>query len=121
MREGRSLIPTCRCSKTKPRWACSSTTSCGCRTCPGNPKLRTASGQWFRDIVRASFGSWDPVNQVRHIRDIFAMAPKGSSKTSYSAGLMLSVMMMNRRPRAEALFVGPTQAISDRAYDQAAA
>lgn len=86
---------------------------------PGLPKLRDASGDWFRDIVRAAFGSWDPDAGVRHIRDIFAMAPKGSSKTSYSAGLMLSVMLMNRRPRAEALFVGPTQAISDRAYEQA--
>jgi phage terminase large subunit-like protein len=28
-------------------------------------------------------------------------------------------MLMNKRPRAEALFIGPTQAISDRAYEQA--
>jgi hypothetical protein len=41
--------------------------------------------------VRAAFGSWDAVNQVRMIRDIFALAPKGSSKTSYSAALMLVV------------------------------
>src|SRR5450755_1218865 len=71
---------------------------------PGTQKLRTASGQWFRDIVRASFGSWDPVNRVRHIREILALAPKGSSKTSYSAALMLVAMLMNFRPRAEALF-----------------
>jgi hypothetical protein len=32
--------------------------------------------------VLASFGSWDPERQTRHIRDIFALAPKGSSKTS---------------------------------------
>lgn len=86
---------------------------------PSKPKLRTACGQWFRDIVRASFGSWDAQNQIRMIRDIFLMAPKGQSKTSYSAGLMLTVMLMNRRPRAEAMFIGPTQAISDRAYEQA--
>lgn len=85
---------------------------------PGKPKMRDAAGPWFRDIVRASFGSWDPEGRVRYIRDIMTMAPKGSSKTSYSAGLMLSVMLMNQRPRAEALFVGPTQAISDRAYEQ---
>ncbi len=85
----------------------------------GVPKLRDASGEWFRDIVRAAFGSWDPVNRVRMVRDIFALAPKGSSKTSYSAALMLVSMLMNYRPRAQALFVGPTQAISDRAYDQA--
>ena len=85
---------------------------------PEKPKLGEAAGPWFRDIVRAAFGSWDPAAQVRYIRDIFAMASKGSSKTSYSAALSIAVMLMNRRPRAEALFVGPTQAISDRAYEQ---
>lgn len=86
---------------------------------PGKPMLGDAAGQWFRDIVRVSFGSWDPETQQRFIRDIFAMAPKGSSKTSYSAALMLTAMLMSRRPRGEALFVGPTQAVSDRAYEQA--
>lgn len=87
---------------------------------PDKPKLKDAAGDWFRDIVRAAFGSWDPVARVRHIRDIFLLAPKGSSKTSYSAALMLAAMLMNKRPNAEALFVGPTQKISDTAYDQAA-
>jgi len=45
--------------------------------------------------------------------------PKGSSKTTYSAALMLVAMLMNFRPRATALFLGPTQAIADRAYEQA--
>ncbi|WP_246675136.1 terminase large subunit [Mesorhizobium sp. B2-3-4] len=86
---------------------------------PGKPRLGDATGQWFRDIVSTSFGSWDPVSQQNFIRDIFVLAPKGSSKTSYGAGMALTVMLMNRRPRAEALFIGPTQAISDRAYEQA--
>lgn len=87
---------------------------------PGTPRLGDAAGPWFRDLVRTAFGSWDPVNRTRYIRDILAMAPKGSSKTSYSAGLMVAAMLMNKRPQAEALFIGPTQAISDRAYDAAA-
>jgi phage terminase large subunit-like protein len=86
---------------------------------PSKPKLGAAAGQWFRDIVGAAFGSWDPATQTRYIRDILTLAPKGWSKTSYSAGLMISAMLMNKRPRAEMLFVGPMQAISDRAYDQA--
>lgn len=86
---------------------------------PGRPTLGDAAGQWFRDIVRVAFGSWDPVARVRYVRDIFTLAQKGSSKTSYSAGLMISAMLMNQRPRAEMLFVGPMQAISDRAYNQA--
>src|SRR6185437_7295445 len=84
-------------------------------------KLRDAAGPWFRDIVRVIFGSWFPDRRIREIRDIFVLAPKGSSKTTYSAGLMLSVMLMNKGRNAEALFIGPTQSISDRAFDQAAA
>jgi phage terminase large subunit-like protein len=86
---------------------------------PGKPKLRQAAGQWFRDLVRVAFGSWDPVRAERFIRDVLVMAPKGQSKTSYSAGLMIAAMLMNKRPRAEMLLVAPMQAISDRAYDQA--
>lgn len=85
---------------------------------PGNPRLGDAAGQWFRDLVRAVFGSWDPVERRRMIRDFFALVPKGSSKTTYSAALMLVAMLMNFRPRATALFLGPTQAVADRAYEQ---
>jgi phage terminase large subunit-like protein len=83
--------------------------------------LGQAAGPWFRDLVRVIFGSWDPATRRRAIRDFFVLAPKGSSKTTYSAGLMLTAMMMNKRHNVEALFVGPTQTISDRAYDQATA
>ncbi|PDT58707.1 terminase large subunit [Bradyrhizobium diazoefficiens] len=86
---------------------------------PGNPRLGDASGEWFRDLVRAVFGSWDPVNQVRMIRDFFALVPKGSSKTTNCAALLVVAMLMNFRPRATALFLGPTQAVADRAYEQA--
>jgi phage terminase large subunit-like protein len=90
---------------------------------PNYPRLGApdfAVAPWFRDIVRATFGSWDPITRTNYIRDIFAMVPKGSSKTTNSAGLMLSVMLMNKRPNAEALFIGPSQSTSDRAFDQAA-
>lgn len=86
---------------------------------PGTPRMRDACGQWFRDIVYTSFGSWDAPADIRHIRDIFAMLPKGQSKTTYSAGLCLTTLLMNKRPNAEALFVGPTQAIAENAYEKA--
>lgn len=119
IREGRSLIPDLPLNEAEASMGLAFFDEMKLPDVPGTPKLRGAAGQWFRDIVRASFGSWDPVNRVRYIRDIFAMAPKGSSKTSYSAALMIALMLMNKRPRAEALFVGPTQAVSDRAYEQA--
>lgn len=86
---------------------------------PGMPKLRDACGDWYRDIVRAVFGSRDPATNERMIREVLALVPKGQSKTTYSGGMMIVAMVMNMRPRAEMLFVGPTQAISDRAFSQA--
>lgn len=119
LREGRSPIPELPLFHAEADFALRVFDELQLPDVPGLPKLRDACGPWFRDIVRAVFGSWDPERRERFIRDFFVLAPKGSSKTSYSAGLMLTALIMNQRPRAEMLFVGPTQAISDRAYDQA--
>ncbi|NGO50443.1 terminase large subunit [Allomesorhizobium camelthorni] len=119
IRTGRSLIPDLPLIQSEAEMGLAFYDELRLPDVPGKPRLADATGQWFRDIVATSFGSWDPVSQQNFIRDIFVLAPKGSSKTSYGAGLALSVMLMNTRPRAEALFIGPTQAISDRAYEQA--
>src|ERR1043165_876531 len=120
LRTGRSLIPDLPLITSEADLGLALFDEMQLPDVPGTPKLRTAAGPWFRDIARVAFGSWDPVNQIRHIRDIFTLAPKGSSKTSYSAALIVSAMLMNKRPNAEALFVAPTQKIADTAYDQAA-
>jgi phage terminase large subunit-like protein len=119
IRQGRSLIPDLPLIEAEANLGLAFFDELQLPDVPGLPRMREAAGQWFRDIVRVAFGSWDPVTQLRHIRDIFAMLPKGQSKTTYSAGLLLAAMLMNKRPRAEALFVGPTQAIADNAYDKA--
>ncbi|MER9130688.1 terminase large subunit [Mesorhizobium sp. M0768] len=119
IRTGRSLIPDLPLIRSEAEMGLAFFDELKLPDVPGKPRLGDAAGQWFRDIVATSFGSWDPASQQNFIRDIFVLAPKGSSKTSYGAGMELAVMLMNRRPRAEALFIGPTQAISDRAYEQA--
>lgn len=119
IREGRSLIPDLPLVESEASLGLQIFDELQLPDVPGQPKMRDACGRWFRDIVRVAFGSWDPGAGVRHIRDILAMLPKGQSKTTYSAGLMLTALLMNKRPRAEALFVGPTQAISDNAFDKA--
>ncbi|MGV1867212.1 MULTISPECIES: terminase large subunit [unclassified Rhizobium] len=86
---------------------------------PGQPLMKDAAGDWYRDIVRAVFGARDPETNVRMIRELFALVPKGQSKTTYSAGLMIVGLLMNVRARAEILFVGPTQAIAELAFSQA--
>lgn len=85
---------------------------------PGKPTLETAAGQWFRDIVQALHGSYDPATNVRNIRELFCLAPKKSSKTSYGAALMLVSLLLNRRPRAEFILVAPTLQVAALAMDQ---
>jgi len=87
---------------------------------PGTPTLAEAGGEWFLDIVRVLFGSWDSEQLFRHIRELFILCPKKSSKTTYAAALLLTAVIMSPRPRSEFLFIGPTQAVAELAFRQAA-
>lgn len=87
---------------------------------PGMPFLRDACGDWFREFTVAILGSLNEETGARDIREGFALVPKKNSKTSYGAGLMLTALLMNERPRAEFLLIGPTQAVANLAFDQAA-
>lgn len=119
IREGRSLIPDLPLNEAEADLGLAMFDELRLPDVPGLPHMRDACGPWFREIVRVTFGSWFPEEQRRYIRDILAMLPKGQSKTTYCAGLLLVIMLMNMRPRAEALFVAPTQAIADNAYEKA--
>jgi phage terminase large subunit-like protein len=86
---------------------------------PGRPTLEEAGGEWQRDIVRALFGSYDPQQNMRFVREVFQLVPKKSSKTTAGAAIMLTAVLMSRRPRAEFLIVAPTQEVADLAFRQA--
>jgi phage terminase large subunit-like protein len=120
IREGRSLVPALPLYRDEADLAVRFFDQLHLPDVPNTPILAEAAGGWFREIVRILFGSRDPVTNLRHVEEIFALVAKKNSKTSYGAALMLTAMFMNLRPRAEFLFVGPTQAISDLAYSQAA-
>ena len=85
---------------------------------PDQPRLIESAGQWQRDLIRAVFGSYDPVSNVRHIREFFAMVPKKSSKTTAGAALMTTALLMNKRPRAEFLLIAPSLEVADLAFRQ---
>ena len=78
-----------------------------------------ACGPWFFPIVEALFGSYDPETNVRHISEVFQLIPKGNSKSSNGGAVMLTAIIVNRRPEAEFLFVAPTMEIASIAYKQA--
>lgn len=85
----------------------------------GRPEMREAAGDWMRDLVGALFGSYDPVAKVRHLREFFVLVPKKNSKTTGGAAIMVTALLVNRRPRAEFLIVAPTQEVADLAFRQA--
>jgi phage terminase large subunit-like protein len=85
---------------------------------PDQPTMADAAGAWQQDLVAALFGSYDPVANVRHIREVFELVPKKNSKTTKGAAIMLTAVLMSRRPRAEFLMVAPTHDVANLAFAQ---
>jgi phage terminase large subunit-like protein len=85
----------------------------------GTPTMADACGDWFFPIVEALFGSYDPETHRRHITECFLLIPKGNSKSSNGGAVMLTALILNKRPAAEFLFVAPTIEIAGIAYRQA--
>ena len=88
---------------------------------PGKPSLGEAAGEWMRDIVRATFGSMDTSAEaaVRLVGEVFILVPKKNAKTTSAAAIALTFMLLNKRPDADMLIIGPTQKISEVAFNQA--
>lgn len=85
----------------------------------GTPTMAEASGDWFRHIVRALFGSYDAETHRRMIQEVFLLVPKKNGKSSYAAAVMVTALILNRRPNAEYLLIAPTKEIAQIAYRQA--
>jgi phage terminase large subunit-like protein len=85
----------------------------------GTPTLDEACGEWFFPIVAALFGSHNPDTNIRHISEVFQLIPKGNSKSTNGGAVMVTAILLNRRPEAEYLFVAPTIEVAGIAYKQA--
>jgi phage terminase large subunit-like protein len=83
---------------------------------PGTPTMEEAGGEWFRQIVRVIFGSYDPVLRWRYIRELFLLVSKKQNKTTGGALLMLTFLLLNERPHAPMLLTGPVQKTADDAF-----
>jgi len=119
LRDGRSLVPDLPLDQRLADQAVAAFNNLRLPDVPGKPLLADAGGEWFRDIVRAVFGSLDGAG-VRHVPEVFAMVPKKNNKTTGGAGVALTALLLNKRPRAELMFIGPTQEVADIAFSQAA-
>jgi phage terminase large subunit-like protein len=85
----------------------------------GNPPLGDVADGWIFDIVAALFGSYDAEAQRRLVQEFFLLVPKKNSKSTYAAAIMVTAMIVNRRPEAEFLLIAPTKEIADISFKQA--
>lgn len=113
--EGRSLVPVLPLNQKAADRAVAAFDKLRLPDVAGQPRMAEAAGDWFRDIVRALFGSIDD-GGVRQIADIFTLVPKKNSKTTNGGGLMVTALIVNERPYARFGLFGPTQKIADIAF-----
>lgn len=85
---------------------------------PGKPRFGDLEVGWFRDIIRAVFGSYNPDTNIRMISEVFLLVPKKNMKSTALAAVMLTAAIMNRRPLAELLYLAPTKEIADISFGQ---
>lgn len=111
---GRSLVPALPLDAIEAERAAAIFDRLHLPDVPGQPTLGEAAGDWFRDIVRAIFGSL--IGGIRMVPGVFVLVPKKNSKTTNGAALMLTALLMNDRPRAAFALFGPTQEIADIAF-----
>ena len=116
LQSGRSLVPDLPLNRPEGDRAVAILDRLRLADVTGTPTFGEAGGDWFRDIVRALFGSIDPVTKARMIRELFLLVPKKHSKTTNGALLMLTALLLNQRPRAPFLLTAPFQKTADEAF-----
>ncbi len=119
LREGRSLVPDLPLFEEEAAKGLRIFKRLHVPDMHGKPKMGDVAGPWLFPIVEAIFGSYDPVNHVRMIQEFFWLIPKKNGKSSNGAAIMVTVLIVNRRPEAEYLFVAPTKEIADISFRQA--
>lgn len=85
----------------------------------GTPSLGQVGLPWFEAIVEALFGSYDVEKDKRLIQEYFLLVPKKNSKSTGAAAIMVSAIIVNRRPEAEFNFLAPTIEVAGISFRQA--
>jgi len=117
---GRSLVPDLKLNQAQANRAVAIFNKLRLADVPGTPTMEEAAGDWFRDIVRALFGSLNVKTRERMIRELFLLVPKKNSKTTNGALLMLTALLMNERPHATMIMTAPVQDVAELAFSAAA-
>jgi len=85
----------------------------------GTPRIGDCGGEWFWPVVEAMFGSYDINLERRLIQEYFLLVPKKNGKSTNAAALMVTAIILNRRPEAEFMFLAPTIEVAGISFRQA--
>ena len=70
------------------------------------------SSRLFLDRIR-------PEEDRRYITEFFVLVPKKNGKSTLAAGIMVTAVLMCRRPEAEFMFLAPTLEVAGISFRQA--
>lgn len=85
----------------------------------GMPTNGEAAGPWLFPLVESIFGAYDVATGRQMISEYDLVVPKKNSKTSSASSIALTAMLVNRRPNAEGVLIGPEKVVADRNLQQA--
>lgn len=117
LKAGRSLVPDLPLCQAQANRAVAIYDRLRLSDVGGTPANADAAGDWFRDVLRALFGSYDQATRRRMVRELLLLVPKKNNKTTGGAHLMLTALLLNQRPRANFILTAPTHDTADAAYD----
>ncbi len=83
------------------------------------PRIGDVCGDWVYDLVAAMFGSYDAALNERMIQEFFLLVPKKNGKSTFAAAIMVTAILVNRRPDAEFTFLAPTIEVANISFRQA--
>lgn len=120
IRAGKSIVPALPLDRARAERALRIFKNLRVPDIEGTPTYGEVCGEWVFDLVLAIFGAFDPVTSQRMIREYFVLIPKKNGKSSISAAIIVTALLLNERPNAEALLIAPTQKIAEISFNQAA-